>query len=549
MKGSPDSYCLYDAWITKRVRLGECSEDEVIVASMTSTSAYIESEDNGSMTLQNTDGTITDLPNELLECILSKLSYEEISKVRQVCRRFREVGNDVLNRELRKLQCCVESQLAATVKEENALLGNMMQSGSESTGRAVYNSTDPKNPKKMQPILFRRLLNRVCNQIRLLKAVSYRLFFLSDVPPNIRYSDAFFAGKIIDDVHRILRFARIRLIESEASYERALRYLVNKCIIFFLHKIEPPLIQHIYASNQSTSPHLFGSKVIDLLECFLNCKKDISVNIDSEGWCYIKGTYKLRRSFFTCEPDWNSELRPLTINEQVCLHEVLYILAMASNQCYLMEADTDEENAINVCGATWHVSGFYKGISECDEFCYHYSHYSKHSYSKLFQEGNEDGEGTRRTMDNDQETNNLLNIPSSQTSRSYDEEDFDLIFKVDMKCRKELAPIELLNETSCDEYGDGTKASIYTVQDCSHDFSLKLEIESRAPATVITPPHVYRCLIQQNRTQQGPSVGTSEENVIVSPIRAYRTGYVNPPERRFETRCRVSPVVNFPAGM
>jgi hypothetical protein len=176
---------------------------------------------------------------------------------------------------------------------------------------------------------------------------------------------------------------------------------------------------------------------------------------------------------------------------------------MMSNQYYLMEADADEENALNLIDFTWYVSDSYQGRSKCDEFSYYYGHYSKRSYSKRFQKGN-----------------NLLNIPSSQTSTSCDEEDFDLIFKVDMKCRKELAPIELLNETSYDENEDGSEAWIYTVQDCSPDLSLKLEIEYRGPVAVIRPPYVYRCLIQQNHTQQGPSVVTSKEDVVVSPIRA-----------------------------
>jgi hypothetical protein len=531
MKRSSDSNSLYGAQATKRVRLGESSEDEVIFAGITSTSSYSESEDNGSMTLQNTDGRITHLPNELLECILLKLSYDEISKVRQVCRRFLEVGNDILNRQFRKLKSCVESELDAVVKEENVLLWYTMQSVSGSTGRAEYNSTDPKTPTQIYElqqrlISCRRLLNSVCNQIRLLRAVSYRLFFLSDLPPNIRYSRAFFAGKIIDEVHLILRLVRMRQIESEHTYVVEFRDLAHKWILFFLHSIEPPLIQHICASNQSASPDLFGSKVIDLLECFLNCKKDISVNIDSEGWCYVKGEYKLRRSFFTCESDRNSGLETLTINEQVCLHEALYVLAMMSNQYYLVEADADENNALNANGITWLISGSYQGLSECDEFCYYYGHYSKHSYSKRFQKCNEVDEGTNRTMNNVQNLNNRINIPSSETSRFYDEEDFDLIFKVDMKCRKELAPIELLTESSYEENEDESEASIYRVHDCSPDLRLKLEIECRKAARVIRPPAVYKCLIQQIHTQQGPPVGTSEEDVIVSPICSDRRAYV-----------------------
>jgi hypothetical protein len=466
------------------------------------------------MTLQNTDITITHLPNELLECILLKLSYDEISKVRQVCRRFREVGNDILNWQFRKLKNCVESQLAAVMKELNALLGNHMQDASGST----------LSPMAELMILHpcRRLLNGISNQIRLLRAVSYRLFFLSDVPPNIRYSRAFFAGKIIDEVHRILRNVRLRRIELEQLDEFALRVLVHKWILFFLHSIEPELIKLICSQNQSTSPDLFGSKVIDLLECFLNCKKDISVNIDSDGWCYIKGEYKLRRSFFTCNSDRDSGLEPLAINEQMNLHEALYILAMTRNQYCLKETHAEEENALHASDITWHVSGSYEGLSVWDEVRYYYSHYSKHAYRKCFQKDNDD-EGENRTMDNVQNLYNYVNIPSLQTFRSHDEEDFDLIFKVDMKCRKELAPIELLENPSCGNNEDGIEASVYTVQDLSPDLRLKLEIECRAAERDnIKPPAVYKCLIQQSHSQRGAPVGISEEDVIVSPIRTDR---------------------------
>jgi hypothetical protein len=35
------------------------------------------------------------------------------------------------------------------------------------------------------------------------------------VPPNIRYSSAFFAGKIIDEVHCVLGLVRMRRIGRE----------------------------------------------------------------------------------------------------------------------------------------------------------------------------------------------------------------------------------------------------------------------------------------------------------------------------------------------
>jgi hypothetical protein len=72
--------------------------------------------------LPQTDCEITHLPNELLECILLKLSYAEIAQVRHVCRRFRDVGDGILDREFRCLKTRAKIHLVALVQEKNALL-------------------------------------------------------------------------------------------------------------------------------------------------------------------------------------------------------------------------------------------------------------------------------------------------------------------------------------------------------------------------------------------------------------------------------------------
>jgi hypothetical protein len=86
------------------------------------------------------------LPNELLECILLNLRYNEVSKVRQVCRQFRDVGNGILNMEIDKLTKCAESELAAVEKEEEELPRKTPQSGAGLTERAQNNSTGPEDP-------------------------------------------------------------------------------------------------------------------------------------------------------------------------------------------------------------------------------------------------------------------------------------------------------------------------------------------------------------------------------------------------------------------
>jgi hypothetical protein len=79
-----------------------------------------------------------------------------------------------------------------------------------------------------------------------------------------------------------------------------------------------------------------------------------------------------------------------------------------------MEAQTDEENALRGRGITRYVSGSYKGLSVFTESSYFHDQYCKHAFRPTLRKGNNKEIG----------------------------KNIDLIFKVDMKCRKELAPIE-----------------------------------------------------------------------------------------------------------
>jgi hypothetical protein len=78
-----------------------------------------------------------------------------------------------------------------------------------------------------------------------------------------------------------------------------------------------------------------------------------------------------------------------------------------------------------------------------------------------------------------------------------------IIFKVDLKCRKELAPIELLPklimEQSYDYTEDKSAPGAKTVQNSSPDFELKLEIHWR-PFLSNRGTDVHEHLIQQWHT-------------------------------------------------
>jgi hypothetical protein len=128
---------------------------------------------------------VTHLPSELLECILLKLSYAEIAQVRQVCRRFRVVADEVLDRKFRCLKGRAESHLAALIQEENS------RCVSNSTGgdSAFITLHQQRDAFKVQ--FSSELLDRVCREIRLLRAVCYRPLYLSEVPQSLLDSSAY----------------------------------------------------------------------------------------------------------------------------------------------------------------------------------------------------------------------------------------------------------------------------------------------------------------------------------------------------------------------
>jgi hypothetical protein len=193
------------------------------------------------------------------------------------------------------------------------------------------------------------------------------------------------------------------------------------------------------AQNNSKCPDLFGSKVIDLLESIPGCKKDITVNIDSGGWCYIKGEYKLRARCSLILPDGASGKKPLTIKQQADLHNTLLCLAKSRH---------DFENM-------WTIR-YYRiyFLILCDHL-----------------------RGT------------------GMESGIYDVESDEIIFKVYLKCRRELAPVELLVELLKEEAYESAPGP-HTAQDPSPNLELKLVIE-RESYGLHPPTPIYKCLIRQ----------------------------------------------------
>jgi hypothetical protein len=169
-------------------------------------------------------------------------------------------------------------------------------------------------------------LKAICRDIRLLRAVCYRPLFLSEVYQDNRLSSVYFKWKIVDVTHRILRLIISRWVKTEVVTVDLSKfiYLVNEWIYLFYEKIEKASTQLTCAQNKTELPALFGSKVIDLLESISECEKDVTVNTDSGGWCYIKGEYKFLIKFPPLFLSGVSGNKPLTVEQQAKLLHMLF---------------------------------------------------------------------------------------------------------------------------------------------------------------------------------------------------------------------------------
>jgi hypothetical protein len=155
-------------------------------------------------------------------------------------------------------------------------------------------------------------------------------------------------------------------------YVEGFYFLVNKWIRLFKIILYPLLTQQICPQGKSDGPELFGSSVIDFLECLLDCKKDITVNIDSKGWCYIKGQYKLNgtSAYTDVLPCYPLRLKPLTVCKQKEVYDWWYSLARSNNNYYLWslrhceELDIDFNDVLSeldhaLCDNEWYYRTLY----------------------------------------------------------------------------------------------------------------------------------------------------------------------------------------------
>jgi hypothetical protein len=150
------------------------------------------------------------------------------------------------------------------------------------------------------------------------------------MPQDFRYSSAYFKGEILDVTHRILRLVTSKWVEREVR--------VNLCKFISLVDHWMHLVYN-KIGNTPKCPGRFGSLVIDLLEIIPECKKDITVIMDSSGWCCIRGEYEVQAKFEPALPDCASELEPLTVKQQAPLESVLFHYARMQCIFHFFELD------------------------------------------------------------------------------------------------------------------------------------------------------------------------------------------------------------------
>jgi hypothetical protein len=365
-----------------------------------------------------------------------------------VCRRFRDVADGILDREFRCLITRAESHLAALLQGDNALLGKPVQSGTGST------------PPQLDEMESRELLDEICNNLRFVWALCYRPLFLREDPENFICSSTYFKVEIMDVTHRILKHVRSSW-ENEEMVGDVLFFLshVHHWKSLLLKSIEPLLIQYIYAQSKSKFPDLFGSKITDLLECISDYDKDITVDIDSGGRCYIEGEYKfyaMQLSEVICR---NLGWKPLTLEQQRKVQNIFRNLERSRNNFH-----SDMLNNYQITDA------FRGDLYEVSRSLYHkdisYEEHYVYEYGKV---------------------------------------DY-IIFKVGLKCRKDQAPaemlLELLKEQPYEDNEEESSSGAHTVQDPSPDLELKVQVEKGKPSWKGRKrcASVYKYLIRQKRT-------------------------------------------------
>ncbi|XP_054161574.1 F-box only protein 28-like [Oppia nitens] len=194
--------------------------------------------------------SLVDLPNEIITKIFNLISFTDIAKNRVVCRRFNEIGSQVLNREFQKLRNYTQQRFQ-TIKSQ--------MPRRESARR--------KHPLARESDIIETLHMRL---------TLLQMTFSKHIE---RMHCCFFSGEILDEVHRIIRYVRITPVLSRAyKVTDELFDLSTMAMEYFKEHIEPTLPEINYFGVADYlldySPTLTGSPQTQL-SLMDNTTKDI----------------------------------------------------------------------------------------------------------------------------------------------------------------------------------------------------------------------------------------------------------------------------------
>nr|CAD7442537.1 unnamed protein product [Timema bartmani] len=417
---------------------------------------------------------ILQLPSEVLEAIFAVLTACQVEALRLVCLRFRDIADKNLNLRFLKVLPRVERALKDAREEEKTVTLE------KSRGQAV---SDVSHLTRR-----RRLFGFVRSVVRLLRAICLR-YICPKTASSAPFSvvRVFVGGQLLDALDRTLKIAWSRRLRRRNTDVVTLIRVTDLWVTHFHNHHEqkmvvPTLTPSLTASSGYIKSEgiLFGSKVIDLLECLEGCQKITSGRFSDGGWFEFHGEYRLRRVFFACLR--REDERPLTDYEQIGLgregagsltfHEQIGLgrregagsltdhEQIGLHECLRTLVSLHNENLfVGGLGDAWEDGGLRYGLVTCDKTLYYYGIFGEIGFRRIF------------------------------GGRVEAEDSVQVTIRVTLKCRGDLCPIDCLK--------DLTPVQEHFPVPGDPDLRLKLEVECpEAGLRGNRLPTRYECLVE-----------------------------------------------------
>lgn len=179
---------------------------------------------------------ITDLPPELMETIFRYLPFETVAKVRLVCQHFNTIGSSVLNSEFQHLRVSMQQR---------------------------FQSIKSQMPRRESA----RRKHPLARESDIIEILHMRLTLLHmTFAKHIEKKHCcFFAGEILDEVYRILRYVKTTPILNKAyKVTDELFDLSTMAMEYFKEHIEPALPEITYFGTECFEPSCSYSRKLQL---------------------------------------------------------------------------------------------------------------------------------------------------------------------------------------------------------------------------------------------------------------------------------------------